>query len=577
METRTLKVGSDYSGVGSFDMALIRNEIDYEKVFACDFDYSARVTYILNFGTDQDLILAQSKEHKMFCSGMEFIILGKSEEKDISEFEKKCKKISVDGPDLEIKKFNFAIRADQYAATFSFYYPFNVYDRQIPEEPLDIFMTSPPCQAFSLAGKRLGKNDIKGILFFNSLEFIEQNKPEAFIFENVKGLLSDDKTNKKALYGNTFQEWINYLGGKSVNGNPTFFPYEDSVPYHIYFKVLNAKEYGIPQNRERIFIIGIRDDSKNKFNFPMTFPLEKRLKDIFEPVVDEKYFLSDEMVSKLIKDNGKEFINQNTQASQVHNLEEVFPTLCAGTHGYASGYIKDEIIQLNDPIHSNDRIYSELGKYPTLNTMQGGNRQPFVQVSENPVILEHRGHIEKEAKLIFNGIVPCLRAESHGHESKIIVNEPILLNRNKYNDYSESEVSSTITAGGTAGGSNLPLVVCFGRSEEEKKRRREHFKKTGQDSGSFKDKNLVLKDQDYYDTLLANPNFQKESLISVKQRIRRLTPTECFRLMDFNPVMIEKTISSGIISDSQLYKQAGNSICVGVLALLIKKLLNDPT
>lgn len=198
-QMKQLIVGSDYSGVGAFDQSLIRNEINYKKVFACDFDYFARLTYILNFGADTDLILAQSKEHKMFCSGMEFIILGKSEEKDIKEFEKKCVKLNVTGPDLQTKKYNFSVAADDYASTFSFYYPFNVYDRQIPEQPLDIFMTSPPCQAFSLAGKRLGKKDIKGILFFNSLEFIEKNRPKTFIFENVKGLLSDDKTNKKSI------------------------------------------------------------------------------------------------------------------------------------------------------------------------------------------------------------------------------------------------------------------------------------------------------------------------------------------------------------------------------------------
>ena len=78
------------------------------------------------------------------------------------------------------------------------YFPKDVYEREIPTESLDIYMTSPPCQSFSLAGKRKGKNDPKGILFFNSHEFIKQNKPRYFIFENVKGLLSDDN-------GNTFR------------------------------------------------------------------------------------------------------------------------------------------------------------------------------------------------------------------------------------------------------------------------------------------------------------------------------------------------------------------------------------
>ena len=96
------------------------------------------------------------------------------------------------------------------------YYPENVYQREIPSEPLDVYMTSPPCQSFSLAGKRKGKDSENGILFFNSHEFIQKNKPRFFIFENVKGLLSDDN-------GNTFKEWLNMLGGKTVNGKSDNF------------------------------------------------------------------------------------------------------------------------------------------------------------------------------------------------------------------------------------------------------------------------------------------------------------------------------------------------------------------
>jgi DNA (cytosine-5)-methyltransferase 1 len=146
-------------------------------------------------------------------------------------------------------------------------------------------MTSPPCQAFSLAGKRLGKEDKRGVLFFNSHEFIKTNKPRYFIFENVKGLLSDDN-------GNTFKEWVNMLGGKSVNGLPVLFPYEDSVPYHIYYKVMNAKKHGVPQNRERVFIIGVRDDQDNTFRWAKEEHLTKRLKDVLETQVQNKYLLS---------------------------------------------------------------------------------------------------------------------------------------------------------------------------------------------------------------------------------------------------------------------------------------------
>lgn len=181
------------------------------------------------------------------------------------------------------------------------YYPENVYDRKIPKESLDIYMTSPPCQAFSLAGKRKGEDDKRGILFYNSHEFIVNNKPRYFIFENVKGLLSDAK-------GRTFQIWLDMLGGKSVNGNPVIFPREEAVPYHVYWKVINAKDHGVPQNRERVFIIGIRDDKDNLFNFPKEEHLTKKLKDILETEVDEKYFLSDNRIEYLLRHNANKDI-----------------------------------------------------------------------------------------------------------------------------------------------------------------------------------------------------------------------------------------------------------------------------
>ena len=217
-----IKVGSDFSGVGAFNQALIRLGIEYEEIFACDMDKFARKTFIENYGEPK-------------------------------------------------------------------YFPKDVYEREIPEESLDLYMASPPCQSFSLAGKRLGKKDERGVLFFNSHEFIKKNKPKYFIFENVKGLLSHD-------LGKTFSEWLNLLSGKSINGLPVLFPYENSVPYHIYYKVLNPTDFGVPQNRERIFIVGIRDDENNFFRFPKSIYSSKTLQDCLEENAKEKYCLSDKMV-----------------------------------------------------------------------------------------------------------------------------------------------------------------------------------------------------------------------------------------------------------------------------------------
>lgn len=242
---KIIKVGSDFSGVGAFDFAIKRiaakKNLEIKNIFACDMDKFARESYLANHEAPDD-------------------------------------------------------------------YPSNVYERDIPNCSLDIYMTSPPCQAFSIAGKRKGKDDERGrgILFFNSLEFIETNRPRFFIFENVKGLLSHDKPkDSSSEFGRTFQEWINHLGGKSINGLTNLFPEENSVPYHLYFKVLNTKEHGVPQNRERVFLIGIRDDEDNVFSWPNEEPTTKRLKDVLEENVDPKYFLSEKMVKGLLSVNEK--------------------------------------------------------------------------------------------------------------------------------------------------------------------------------------------------------------------------------------------------------------------------------
>lgn len=249
---KTIKTGSDFSGVGAFDYAINRvaeqKGFEHKRIYACDWDKYARITYIHNHGE----------------------------------------------PD---------------------YYPKDVYDREIPKESLDIYMTSPPCQAFSLAGKRLGKNDERGILFFNSLEFIKENKPRFFIFENVKGLLSDDK-------GRTFGEWVRLLGGRSVNGLPVIFPDDDSVPYHLYWQVLNSKHHGVPQNRERVFLIGIRDDNDNSFQFPKVEFLNLKMKDLLEDCVDNKYFLSEKMVEYISKDQlGNFHLRLNREISNTITCE----------------------------------------------------------------------------------------------------------------------------------------------------------------------------------------------------------------------------------------------------------------
>jgi DNA (cytosine-5)-methyltransferase 1 len=370
----------------------------------------------------------------------------------------------------------FACDMDKYARkTFIHnygqpgYYPENVYNREIPKKSLDIYMTSPPCQAFSLAGKRKGKEDLRGVLFFNSHEFIQENKPRYFIFENVKGLLSDDN-------GNTFQEWINYLGGKSVNGAPTIFPTDEAVPYHIYWKVLNAKNYNVPQNRERVFIIGIRDDEDNHFTWPKEVHLIKRLKDMLDNDVDDKYFLSEKNIENLINYNERQVENNRGFSAKFRDVEniEIMDALKCGGGG------KDDLIKIGTwRTHKDGQGFREIedGNCPTIpaRAREDGSGQPVV-MQLNPSL------------------------ESGGKQ-------PYQQNR----IYDSNALCPALNAGQQTWGGNIVTL----------------------------------------------PNDSK---------IRRLTPRECFRLMDF-----PDTFDFSVVSDSQAYKQAGNSIVVKCLELIINK------
>ena len=485
MEKTTIKIGSDFSGVGAFNQALRRLGIEYDELFACDMDKYARQTFELNYGKPKD-------------------------------------------------------------------FPFDVYEREIPKQSLDIYMTSPPCQAFSMAGKRLGKEDKRGILFFNSLEFIQENKPRYFIFENVKGLLSHDKTDKKKEFGNTFQEWINYLGGKSVNGVHTFFPIDDSVPYHIYFQVLNAKHYGIPQNRERIFIIGIRDDEDNNFQFPKPFPLEKRLKDVLESEVDEKYFLSDKLLSWISGHREK-----RDSKGKYPYTEDDTTSGCITARYHKMG--AEDVFIGTWRTHEDGKGFraTEDNNCPTIpaRAREDGSGQPVIKIGairgrnpQNPKSRETGLETEQMLEINENGTSNALTTVQKDNVVVYDLTNDFGEQTREYTEYAPSLRSSR---------SGLATNVEYTGVAVHPNSKKLEF-------NGFKDENCP--------TLLATDYKAPKCIQYNTQRIRRLLPIECMRLMDFNEDFIEKTINSNLISDSQLYKMAGNSICVGVLSGIIKKL-----
>lgn len=156
------------------------------------------------------------------------------------------------------------------------------------KDKIDILVGGSPCQAFSMVGKRKGLEDARGTLFYDFARVIKECKPKVFIYENVKGLLSHDS-------GKTWeivQECFNKLG------------------YKIYYQVLNAKDYGIPQNRERIFVVGFKDKKAN-FSFPKPIKLQSTMQDFLEDYTDSKYYLKEKGVKFVTKSKNR--LKQYTQ------------------------------------------------------------------------------------------------------------------------------------------------------------------------------------------------------------------------------------------------------------------------
>ncbi len=144
-----------------------------------------------------------------------------------------------------------------------------IHEEDIPN--FDILLAGFPCQAFSIAGKRLGFEDTRGTLFFDIARIIKYHRPKAFLLENVKGLINH---NKKQTF-KTIKETLYELG------------------YNVHFKVLNAKKFGVPQNRERIYIVGFLDSVE--FNFPLDLNISVKLGDILDEQVDDRYTISDKL------------------------------------------------------------------------------------------------------------------------------------------------------------------------------------------------------------------------------------------------------------------------------------------
>jgi len=441
-----------------------------------------------------------------------------------------------------VHEIAFACEIDKYArqtylANFTpnqMYTDLTAEEWDKPEQYSDLFICGIPCQAFSLAGKRLGELDKRGLLFYDFYRYVKNQQPKVFIIENVKGLLSDNN-------GITFQNWC-ALFGRSMNTHVNMFNHDDSLLYNLHFKVLNSKDFGVPQNRERVFLIGIRNDLPNTFRFPIGQRLTKRLKDILEPEVDEKYYL------------GEKTILYNMRHKEIHKNRG---------NGFAF-----EPIDVED-----DSIVGCIStKY--------GSRQTDTYLKEDSVKIAHVSRSDEGKKI---------RSESMKKGKDFTPFQA------KKIEFKESDIMNTITCATTK--DNLIMVkeatkqgyaiakegdsINLSNPNSETRRGRvgnqiANTLDTACNQGvvikqplfSYRSDNPISTENECFGTLRANAGGKLKGVGIINEtRIRRLTPLECMRLQGYPDTFVKPC------SDSQTYKQAGNSITVNVMKAIIKNII----
>ena len=424
-------------------------------------------------------------------------------------------------------------------------------ENELPD--FDIMTWGFPCQDISIAGKLKGikEGETRSGLYYEGYRILKTKKPKVSIIENVKNL-----TSKR--FKNEFDSILKDLS---------------DLGYNNYWQVLNAKDYGIPQNRERVFIISIRKDIDNgKFIFPEKIQLQLKLKDLLEEVVDNKYYLTEKGIGRLIKRNNKLIRNNENP--------DVSSCIIAGYHkmdGRNNQYISEEnkpkriggIYDTDERKRQAGGIYDPNAISPTLTTMfPGGDKQPFVLVNEgtkkgssearegDSINISYPNNMKKRGR-VGKGVSQTILTSPNMAVVEN-ANKPICLNANKKVSiqdriYDEEGISATVTA------SEFRSKVA----------ERKMF-------NLYNDKEI----KDIAPTQTANCGSTTSSaavLISENGsnylKIRKLTPLECWRLMGFDDEDFYKAKNVGI-SDTQLYRQAGNSIVVNVLEEIFKTLLN---
>ena len=261
----------------------------------------------------------------------------------------------------EIDKFARQSYLANHEAPIVFYEDVCDLDAKAYAGQIDILIGGSPCQDFSIAGQRAGENGERGNLIWQFYRVVSEARPSVFVYENVKGFLSING-------GKSYQRFLDALRG---------------LGYHCHAEVLNTKDYGIPQNRERLYIVGfLNADEYHAFSYAPKQALKLNLGDMLDRKVDKKYFLSDKDVGNCIM--------TTAGSRRTDNFIKVIGKLD---------------IKGNDILK---RVYATDGVAPTIHTAQGGNQEP--KILQEP-------HIRR--------LTPreCLRLQGFPESFKIVVSD----------------------------------------------------------------------------------------------------------------------------------------------------------
>lgn len=478
-----------------------------------------------------------------------------------------------------------------------------------------------PCQDFSVAGKQKGsvwtckdcgheynpltvhwnKRDkcpqcnssniekTRSSLLVEYLRVIRANKPNFGIYENVKNIV-----------GKQFRD-------------TTFKLFEDELHeygYNTYWKVLNAKNYGIPQNRERVYLIFIRKDLDNgQFKFPEPFDNGIRLKDILEDEVDDRFYLSDDKVQKFLSNFNQSELPVTTRnsdtistirATYYKNGERNVCENIENGNGYEGIVESNNVKQIGNIVDTGNwknpqrgRIYSIEGCSPALSTCGGGGQEPKIVTS---LVSNYGEKFDKETDI--SNTLQARDYKGFGHQT---MNAVLEIPTSSYcvdanyckgttiEDYFNKHRRQLVFENSKV---KIPQTTKSGYIECEvggvadlsypnSKTRRGRVQDGGQVSPTITEKETGICKIEKADGCYtqASPSFTRKPLNGLSRtlkanqhdagvydgiRIRKLTPRECFRLMGFSDQNFDAAKNVGI-SNSQLYKQAGNSIVVDVL------------